>query len=65
MNAMGIELPWALTFSYGRALQQAAMQAWNGNADNVDSAQKVLLLRAKCNGYAARGEYSEAMEAAA
>ncbi|MDH3450785.1 MAG: fructose-bisphosphate aldolase class I [Gammaproteobacteria bacterium] len=65
MNAMGIDLPWALTFSYGRALQQAAMQTWNGSSENVSSAQKVLLLRAKCNGYAARGEYSESMEAAA
>ncbi len=64
MHKLGIELPWALTFSYGRALQQGAMKVWGGKAENVAAAQKVLLRRAKCNGHAALGKYSEAMEAA-
>ena len=62
MNAMGVKLPWALTFSYGRALQQTAMKTWMGESANVEKAQKALLWRAKCNGSAALGKYSEAME---
>ena len=64
-NRLVVELPWALTFSYGRALQHAAMTAWNGDAANVDKAQKILHLRAKCNGYAALGKYTADMEKAA
>ena len=62
MNSLGIQLPWALTFSYGRALQQTAMQTWNGEDANVQKAQQALLWRAKCNGSAALGKYSDAME---
>ena len=62
MNSLGINLPWALTFSYGRALQQTAMQTWNGATENVGKAQQALLWRAKCNGSAAMGKYSDAME---
>ena len=62
MNSLGIQVPWALTFSYGRALQQTAMQTWNGNEANVDKAQQALLWRASCNGSAALGKYSDAME---
>ena len=62
MNAMGVDLPWALTFSYGRALQQTAMKTWKGESANVEAAQNALLWRAKCNGSAALGKYSEAME---
>ena len=65
MHNLGIDLPWNLTFSYGRALQQAAMSTWNGSADNVKDAQTVLLQRARCNGKAALGDYSSDMEAAA
>ena len=65
MHTLGVDLPWALTFSYGRALQQAAMTAWNGDAANVAAAQKVLLQRACCNGKAALGDYSADMEQAA
>lgn len=61
MNKMG-NLPWALTFSYGRALQAAALQAWSGKSDKVADAQKAYLHRAKMNGLAATGRYSEAME---
>ena len=62
MNSLGIQLPWALTFSYGRALQQTAMKTWSGDSANVKNAQQALLWRAKCNGSAALGKYSDAME---
>ena len=62
MNAMCIKFPWALTFSYGRALQQTAMKTWMGESANVERAQSALLWRAKCNGSAALGKYTEAME---
>ena len=58
MHNLGINLPWNLTFSYGRALQQSAMSTWNGDEANVAAAQAVLLERARCNGKAALGEYS-------
>jgi fructose-bisphosphate aldolase, class I len=57
------QLPWTLTFSYGRALQQAAMQTWMGQAGNVAAAQKVLLHRAQLNSAAALGNYSPEREA--
>lgn len=65
MNNRGEELPWRLTFSYGRALQQAAMQTWNGDANNIDQAAKVILHRAKMNGAATSGAYRPEMEHAA
>jgi len=49
--------PWALTFSYGRALQQSVLKAWKGSADNVAAAQATLLERAAANGAASKGEY--------
>ncbi len=65
MNALPGTLPWALTFSYGRALQQAAMQAWGGGTENIDRAARVILHRAKMNGAAAAGRYTPEMEQAA
>lgn len=62
MHTLGRNLPWRLTFSYARALQQSAMEAWNGNAQNVAAAQKALHHRAKLNGAASLGRYTEAME---
>jgi fructose-bisphosphate aldolase class I len=56
------QLPWKLTFSYGRALQQAAMQTWNGQDANVAAAQKELYHRAKLNSAAALGQYQPDME---
>lgn len=64
MNRLGPH-PWQLSFSYGRALQAPALAAWRGKPENVEAAQKAYYLRAKCNGAAARGDYSEAMEKAA
>ena len=66
LNAMNSlfkgQLPWHLTFSYGRALQQAAMQTWRGESANVTAAQKALLHRAQMNSAAALGEYSPERE---
>jgi fructose-bisphosphate aldolase class I len=64
MHAAG-PLPWALTFSYGRALQEDALKAWAGQQSGLGSGQKALALRAKLNGLAATGDYSAAMEASA
>jgi fructose-bisphosphate aldolase class I len=64
MNALG-DHPWQLSFSYGRALQAPALDAWGGNAENVEAAQRVLYHRAKCNGAARFGKYNEEMEIAA
>ena len=58
-------LPWALTYSFARAIQQPAMDIWHGEDAKVPAAQKALLHRAKCACAARRGEYSPAMESAA
>lgn len=50
-------LPWALTFSYGRALQHSVLKAWKGNDENKEEAQKVLLIRAEANSLASTGKY--------
>ena len=64
MNAMG-GLPWKLTFSYGRALQAAALKAWGGKAENVKAAQSAFAHRARMNGLAATGKWSQKLEKAA
>jgi fructose-bisphosphate aldolase class I len=64
MNAMG-EQPWELSFSYGRALQSPALEAWHGDSDRIAAAQAVFCFRAKCNGAARYGKYSPEMEQAA
>jgi fructose-bisphosphate aldolase class I len=64
MNALGPH-PWALSFSYGRALQAAALKAWRGEAINVAAAQDAFLHRARLNGAAAAGRYTPDMEHAA
>jgi fructose-bisphosphate aldolase class I len=55
--------PWKLSFSCGRALQDAAMAAWQGRDQNVKAGQQAFYHRARCNGAAARGEYTDATEA--
>lgn len=64
LNAMNQtkHLPWTLSFSYGRALQDPALKTWQGKPENVAAAQQALLKRAKLNSAAMRGEYSEALE---
>jgi fructose-bisphosphate aldolase class I len=64
MNRAG-GLPWQLSFSYGRALQQSTLDAWQGKAANVTAAQRVFLKRARLNGMARDGRYEPAMEQAA
>ena len=54
--------PWQLSFSFGRALQSAALKAWSGKPANVAAAQRALLHRARCTSAARSGTYSEAME---
>lgn len=61
MNQMG-NLPWNLSFSYARALQDNAMKTWAGKEANIAAAQKAFLKRAKLNSLAAVGKYTEAME---
>jgi fructose-bisphosphate aldolase class I len=66
LNAMNVRfksrLPWALAFSFARAIQQPALEIWSGHNANVTTAQQALLLRARCNQAARRGEYNAAME---
>lgn len=51
-------MPWALTFSFSRAIQQPALELWKGDDKNIAAAQKALVHRAACNNAARRGEYS-------
>ena len=55
-------LPWAVAFSFARAIQQPALEIWRGQEANVEVAQHALFYRAKCNRAARRGEYTAAME---
>jgi fructose-bisphosphate aldolase, class I len=61
MNAIG-GVPWQLSFSYGRALQTGALRAWRGDGAKVPAAQEAFHHRAKLNGAARYGRYSEEME---
>ncbi|HXS51843.1 MAG TPA: class I fructose-bisphosphate aldolase [Usitatibacter sp.] len=61
MNRVG-GAPWPLTFSYSRALQAVALNAWRGNAANVAAAQKAFHHRAKMNSLAAKGQWSKSLE---
>jgi len=63
MNAMD-KYPWELSFSYGRALQAPALNAWRGEDENVPLAQRALFHRARCNGAARYGRYTAEMEEA-
>lgn len=57
--------PWAVTYSYGRALQASCLQAWAGKADNAPAAQAAFIHRARMNGLASIGEWTDALEKAA
>ena len=63
MNRLGPH-PWQISFSYGRALQAPALKAWGGKADQVAAGQAAYLKRARLNGAARDGSYTDAMEAA-
>jgi len=66
LNAMNVrfksKIPWELSFSYGRALQQPALEIWQGKEANIIKAQNALYHRAKCNHAARRGDYTAAQE---
>ena len=66
LNAMNgrfkSRLPWALAFSFARAIQQPALEIWQGKEAHVLAAQQALVHRARCNRAARRGEYGAAME---
>ena len=66
LNAMNVRfksrLPWALAFSFARAIEQPALEIWRGNEANVLAAQQVLNHRARCDRAARRGEYNSAMD---
>jgi fructose-bisphosphate aldolase class I len=61
MNRIG-NLPWSLTFSYGRALQHGPQKAWSGRPENVAAAQRVFAHRAAMNGLASRGQWKQDLE---
>lgn len=66
LNAMNkAHLPWNVSYSYARALQDEAMKIWKGDAANVAAAQQSFYKRAKLNSLAATGKYTDAMEAEA
>jgi len=66
LNAMNVRfksrMPWALAFSFSRAIQQPALEIWKGNPANGLAAQQALLKRARCNLAARRGDYNPSME---
>ncbi len=66
LNEMNVRfksrLPWALAFSFARAIQQPALEIWRGDESNVVPAQQALVHRARCNQAARRGDYSAEME---
>ncbi len=64
MNALG-PMPWKLSFSYGRALQAAALEAWHGKEANLAAGQKAFYHRSKCNSAACAASYNAQMEKAA
>jgi fructose-bisphosphate aldolase class I len=67
LNAMNVRykshLPWELSFSFGRAIQEPALEIWHGDQANVVPAQQALYHRARCDGAARRGEYGAVEEA--
>ena len=66
LNAMNTRfksrMPWALAFSFGRAIQEPALTIWRGEQANVSAAQRALLHRAICSQAARRGDYHAALE---
>lgn len=62
INKLDLPNPWKISFSYGRALQDPAIEAWLGKAQNLKTGQRAFYHRAKCNSAAAVGKYSSALE---
>jgi fructose-bisphosphate aldolase class I len=62
INRLPSSKPWTITFSYGRALQDPALEAWHGLDENLKAGQQALYHRARCNGAASTGTYTDEME---
>lgn len=62
MHTLNEKLPWYVSFSYGRALQDSALKAWQGKNENVHAGQQAFIKRAKLNSLATMGKYKEEME---
>ena len=65
MNAMPAPHPWPLSFSFARALQSPALEAWRGEPNNIAAAQRAVLHRARCNSAAREARYTPELEQAA
>jgi len=62
INNLTLPKPWKISFSYGRALQDPALEAWHGKKENFNAGQQALYHRARCNGAASLGKYTMEME---
>ena len=62
INKLDLSKPWKISFSYGRALQDPAIETWRGKQQNLKAAQQAFYHRAKCNSAAAIGKYTSALE---
>jgi fructose-bisphosphate aldolase class I len=62
INRLDGPKPWKITFSYGRALQDPAIEAWHGKQENLKAGQQAFYERAKCNGAASLGKYTGTLE---
>ena len=62
INKLDLPKPWKISFSYGRALQDPAIEAWHGKQENLKTGQQAFYLRAKCNSAAALGTYTSDLE---
>jgi fructose-bisphosphate aldolase, class I len=64
INRLSGSKPWKISFSYGRALQDPALEAWHGQDKNLTAGQQALYRRVRVNGAASAGKYTDEMEAA-
>jgi fructose-bisphosphate aldolase, class I len=62
INKIGKDMPWQLTFSFGRALQEPVLNTWKGDPSNIEAAQKEFYKRARLNSLARSGKYEKEME---
>ena len=62
INQLDRPKPWKLSFSYGRALQDEALKAWQGKHENLKAGQQAFYHRARCDSAAAAGKYTDIME---
>jgi fructose-bisphosphate aldolase class I len=62
INRLPQTKPWTLSFSYGRALQDPALEAWHGRDENLSAGRQALSHRARCNSAACHGTYTDRME---